>query len=92
VVADTDAGALNLDVYDTKEGLWNPEHGSLDLPEGWEFLPTGDTFVTRRVKAAGVYWNAGDKSDQSTPGRIVNWAGWRRLAPCSSPRHRRRYR
>jgi len=23
---------LNLDVYDTKAGLWNPDHGSLELP------------------------------------------------------------
>ena len=56
-MADAEVPALNLDVYDTKEGLWNPEHGSLDLPDGWEFLPAGDTFVTRHVKAAGVYWN-----------------------------------
>ncbi len=42
-VADTDVLALNLDVYDTNEGLWNPEHGSLELPDGWEFLPAGDT-------------------------------------------------
>jgi hypothetical protein len=69
VVADTDVGALNLDVYDTKEGLWNPEHGSLDLPEGWEFLPTGDTFVTRRVKAAGVYWNAWQPRGRNRPHR-----------------------
>lgn len=51
---DGDVRALNLDVYDTREGLWNPEHGSVDLPEGWEFLAAGDTFVTRRVKAAGT--------------------------------------
>jgi len=47
---------LNLDVYDTREGLWNPEYGDLDLPDGWEFLPTGDAFITRQVKAGGRYW------------------------------------
>ena len=56
-MADGDVRALNLDVYETREGLWNPEHGSVDLPEGWEFLAAGDTFVTRRVKAAGTYWS-----------------------------------
>jgi hypothetical protein len=47
---------LHLDVYDTREGPWNPEHGDIEVPEHWEFLPTGDAFVTRTVKAAGKYW------------------------------------
>jgi hypothetical protein len=68
-VADAEMGALNLDVYDTKDGLWNPEHGALDLPDGWEFLPAGDTFVTRRVKAAGVYWNAWRPRGRNRPHR-----------------------
>ncbi|MGH7129744.1 MAG: DUF2293 domain-containing protein [Planctomycetaceae bacterium] len=45
-----------LDVYDTRNGPWNPEHGDIEIPEDWEFLPTGDAFVTRTVKAAGLYW------------------------------------
>jgi len=45
-----------LDVYDTKDGLWHPEHGELEPPEEWEFLPAGDAFLTRRVSAGGVYW------------------------------------
>ncbi len=32
--------------------------GDLELPDGWEFLASGDAFITRRVKADGVYWNA----------------------------------
>ena len=48
----------HLDVYDTQTGLWTPDHGEVDLPEGWELLPSGDAFVTRQVKAAGRYWNA----------------------------------
>jgi hypothetical protein len=47
---------LHLDVYDTRDGPWNPEHGDVEVPEDWEFLPTGDAFVTRTVKAAGRYW------------------------------------
>jgi hypothetical protein len=57
-VSEVELEALNLDVYDTKDGLWNPEHGSVALPADWEFLPSGDAFVTRRVKAAGTYWIA----------------------------------
>lgn len=55
-VAAQDPVLLNLDVYDTRDGLWNPEYGSLEEPGGWEFLPRGDAFLTRRVKAGGVYW------------------------------------
>jgi Uncharacterized conserved protein (DUF2293) len=68
-VADADVGVLNLDVYDTREGLWNPEHGSVELPDGWEFLPAGDAFVTRRVKAAGVYWTAWRPRGRNRPHR-----------------------
>jgi hypothetical protein len=46
----------HLDVYTTKNGQWNPEHGGVEIPEGWEFLPSGDAFLTRTVKGAGVYW------------------------------------
>ena len=31
-------------------GFWCPEHGDVELPEGWEYLAAGDNFVTRRVK------------------------------------------
>jgi hypothetical protein len=53
-----DPAKAHLDVYDTKDGLWNPELGELELPEGWDFLPSGDAFVTRQVKRAGDYWLA----------------------------------
>ena len=55
-MADAGLERLNLDVYDTRDGLWNPELGELQLPDGWEFLSAGDAFITRHVKAAGVYW------------------------------------
>ena len=46
----------HLDVYATKNGPWNPEHGEIEIPAGWDFLPSGDAFLTRTVKAAGTYW------------------------------------
>ena len=66
---DAEEGVLNLDVYDTREGLWNPEHGSIELPDGWEFLPASDTFVTRKVKSAGVYWTAWRPRGRNRPHR-----------------------
>lgn len=64
-----DPRALHLDVYEAKEGLWNPEHGELELPADWEFLPAGDAFVTRRVKAGGMYWNAWRPRGRNRPHR-----------------------
>jgi len=55
-MAEEEPNRLNLDVYDSGEGYWNPEHGEMTIPETWEFLPSGDAFMTRAVKAAGVYW------------------------------------
>ena len=53
IVADGDLDGLHLDEYDTKGGLWCPEHGDVELPNGWEFVAAGDNFVTRRVKVGG---------------------------------------
>jgi hypothetical protein len=47
---------VHLDVYDGRDGCWHPERGALTAPEGWVLLPSGDAFVTRRVKAAGACW------------------------------------
>ena len=58
MAAQEDPTSQNLDVYDTKAGWWNPDLGDLVVPAGWEFLASGDAFVTRRVKAGGVYWSA----------------------------------
>jgi hypothetical protein len=58
---DLDLRDVQLDVYlskDLKAEWWNPEHGAVATPEGWAFLPTGQAFVTRTVKAAGVFWLA----------------------------------
>lgn len=37
---------------------WNPDHGDLEIPDGWEYLPVGDAFLTRAGKAGEVYWPA----------------------------------
>ena len=33
----------------------------LELPAGWEFVPSGDAMLTRRLKAAGEYWLVQDR-------------------------------
>lgn len=57
-VAEEDLTRLHLDVYDTRDGPWNPDHGSVTIPDGWDFLPAGDAYLTRTVKADGVFWVA----------------------------------
>jgi hypothetical protein len=59
----------HLDVYDTRDGPWNPEHGELTIPQEWEFLPRGDAFLTRSVKAAGVYWVSWQPRGRNRPHR-----------------------
>jgi hypothetical protein len=53
-----DLASLRLDVYESRDGWWNPEHDVVVPPQDWEFLATGQAFVTRSVKAAGVFWLA----------------------------------
>lgn len=66
----------HLDVYDTRAGPWNPDHGDIEIPEDWELLPTGEAFVTRTVKAAGLYWLAWSPRTRQRPHRrlIGLWA------------------
>lgn len=66
---DRDLTQFQLDVYMTREGPWNPEHGELEIPEDWDFLPSGDAFVTRRVKAAGTFWVAWRPRGKNRPHR-----------------------
>lgn len=37
-------------------GWWCPSYGDLESPQGWEFVPRGDAFVTRQVKKLGPHW------------------------------------
>ena len=73
---EVDLSAVHLDVYETKDGLWNPDHGDVEVPIGWEFLSSGDSFVTRRVKAGGQYWVAWLPRTRNRPHRrlVGLWA------------------
>jgi hypothetical protein len=64
-----DLAGQQLDVYMTREGPWNPEHGDIEIPKDWDFLPSGDAFVTRRVKAAGTFWVAWRPRGRNRPHR-----------------------
>ena len=68
-MGDIDLTQLNLDVYMTREGPWNPDHGEIEIPDEWDFLPSGDAFVTRRVKASGAYWVAWRPRGRDRPHR-----------------------
>ena len=74
--AERDIAALQLDVYDTRQGWWNPEHGDVEIPVDWECLPTGDAFLTRTVKAAGIYWLCWRPRSRNHPHRRLQglWA------------------
>ena len=64
-----DPQELPLDVYQTDRGLWNPDYGELDPPQGWELLAAGDAFLTRTVKAAGAFWTAWSPRGRNRPHR-----------------------
>ena len=68
-VDETDLTKLQFDVYMTREGPWNPDHGEVEIPDDWEFLASGDAFVTRRVKAAGTFWVAWRPRGRNRPHR-----------------------
>jgi hypothetical protein len=68
-MAEPDLTSLNLDVYDTRQGPWNPDHGEIKIPGDWDFLPSGDAFVTRKVKGGGVYWVAWRPRGKGRPHR-----------------------
>jgi hypothetical protein len=76
---DTDLTAEHLDVYDTRAGPWNPDHGPIEIPDDWDFLPSGDAFVTRQVKAGGAYWNSWQPRDRNRRHHLLPvdepWAG-----------------
>jgi hypothetical protein len=90
---------LVLDVYDTKLGWWNPEHGDIEIPEAWDFLASGDAFVTRTVRSAGVFWSAWLPRTRHrrhrrrvglwAPATTINLA-WEKAAATAETRARRR--
>jgi len=40
------------------ENWWCRQCGNIQIPEGWQFLPAGDAFITRQVKLMGPHWVA----------------------------------
>jgi len=101
VMDDGDIAGQQLDVYMTREGPWNPEHGDLEIPEDWDFLASGDAFVTRRVKAAGTFWVAWRPRGKNRPHRrrLGLWApktaieeAWAEAAATEAERARQRER
>jgi hypothetical protein len=69
---EVDLTGVQLDLYVSKDvdaEWWNPEYGTVVTPEGWAFLPTGQAFVTRTVRAAGVFWLAWQPRSRSRPHR-----------------------
>jgi hypothetical protein len=73
---DVDLTTLQLDIYVTRQGRWTPNYGDVEIPEGWEFLPSGDAFLTRTVKAGGRYWKSYRPRGRNRPHRrlIGIWA------------------
>jgi hypothetical protein len=48
-----------LAVYHSRQntqGWWCREHKEIITPLGWEFLPRGSAFITRKVKELGPHW------------------------------------
>lgn len=86
MVVGDDVLAEHLDVYDTKTGLWSPDHGDVAIPDGWELLPSGDAFMSRRVKA-GVEATFG-VSTTSGIDRRVGAVGDDRCGPSRGGGHR----
>ena len=36
--------------------FWCPDFGELEKPQKWEFVPSGNTFLTRTLKKLGPHW------------------------------------
>lgn len=52
-----EVGSQILTVHQTPKGeIVGPDGKTLTVPADWSFLAAGDTGLTRKVTAAGVYW------------------------------------
>jgi hypothetical protein len=67
-----------LNVYVSREGgWWHPDHGDVEIPDGWALLPAGDAYLTRTVAEAGPHWIAwrpGDRRRRRRRQRLGLWA------------------
>jgi hypothetical protein len=56
-----------LVVWEGAKGCWNPDFGSIGpRPDGWEFVPTGDAVLTKKIKN-GVHWLLREKQGKYSP-------------------------
>lgn len=63
------AQKVGLCVWQNDGFLWCPEAGEFDdLPDGWDFLPSGDSALTRRVRR-GPHWVVLEKRDEHSETR-----------------------
>lgn len=55
-----EAESKNLEVFKARENepgdVFERRLGHLKIPEGWQFLPRGDVYLTRTVKKLGPTW------------------------------------
>ena len=63
----------HLDVYESRNGWWNPDHGDIDIPPGWEPSPAATRFSL----------------DASRPPARTGWHGRRHPNPSPPACHRR---
>jgi hypothetical protein len=64
-----------LNVYVSREGgWWHPDHGDVEIPDGWALLPAGDAYLTRTVTKAGPHWIAWRPGDRRRRQRLGLWA------------------
>ncbi len=57
-----------------RDGTVRTSHGQvLTVPAGWELLPPGDAWATKKVKAAGPTWTVQEKRGRKLFGRGI-WA------------------
>lgn len=58
--AGSDPTTMSLNVYPAYEGqegrVWNKHFGYLVVPREWDYLPSGDAYLTRTVKKLGPHW------------------------------------
>ncbi|MCK5559372.1 MAG: DUF2293 domain-containing protein [Thermoplasmata archaeon] len=43
---------------DDPKRWWCKQYRNIQIPERWDFLPSGDTYITRQVKRMGSHWVA----------------------------------
>lgn len=57
----------NLEIWYSYESpyYWTNKYGEIKPPEGWDYLPSGNTYLTRTVKNLGPYWSLKEKKQVS---------------------------